>query len=284
MLKRTIDYKNKLYFIDGYENRISFLKDKYKDKACFIIAPGPSSCDPQLESLQNSLKNNLVFCVKDSYDYFQGVCDFHFFNDCNLPVHNSCIGYQYEAKNEPIIIGSSGFEESVARQRIGDYQQWDIFCKVLDPSVYPNNNMGYVLQNEDFEKGTFDNTYWRPCGPSLVIETVIYMALHVGVKNIFAIGVDGGTKWQKSSDQNRRGIHLDASPKTQHELDYKNWEIEITHKGTRPLYDWLKKKNINLFLISKVSNWHSKIPRVSVHQVNSFLKSYKGDIDGKKNK
>lgn len=284
MLSQTVDYKNKLYFIDGYENRISFLKNKYEDKACFIIAPGPSSNDTQLELLQNELKKNLVFCIKNSYDCFQDVCDFHFFNDCNLPVHNSSVGYQYEAKKEPIIVGSSGFDESVARQRIGDFQQWDIFCKVLDPAVYPNNNMGYMLQNEDFEKGTFDNTYLRPCGPSLVIETVLYMALHVGVKNIFAIGLDGGTKWKKSSSQPRRGIHLDSSPKTQHELDYKKWEFDLTHKGTGPLYDWLKKKNVNLSLISEVSNWHPKIPRVSAEQACAFLKFSEGDIGDKKNK
>jgi len=212
-----------------------------------------------------------VFCIKDTYDLFADFCDFHFFNDCNLPHKNGFIGYRYKSRSEPIVVSSSGFNETTARSRVGSFQRWDIFCQVLDPNVHPHNNMGYVLENGEFEKGIFDKTYDRPCGPSLTIETVIYFAVHLGVKNIFGIGLDGGTKWEKISSQDREGLHLDASPKTQHELEYKNWEIEITNTGTGILYDWLKGKNIDFSLISDISNWNQKIPRLCVEELKKII-------------
>jgi len=185
-------------------------------------------------------------------------------------VSGGVIGYQYSVRDDPIIVASSGFHEEEARRRVGS-QRWDIFCRVLDPVLYPNQNMGYILENSRFEDGTFDKTYLRPCGPGLVAETVLYMALHIGVKNIFAIGLDGGTKYKNVSKQQNKNLHLDASPRTQKELEFKNWEIGITIEGTEPLYDWLRGKGINLFLISESSIWNQKIPRLSIEQAKNII-------------
>ena len=272
MLPSTAVYKTQIGLINKYEDKIAFLKDKYKGENCFIIAPGPSSRASDLHKIQNQLDTNLVFCIKGVYEKFHKSCDFHFINDCNIPKHDNFVGYRYNVRNEPIIVSSSGFNESSARQRVGGYQRWDIFCQVLDPALYPSQNMGYILENENFDDGLFDKTYHRPCGPSLTFETVIYMALHLGVKKIFAIGLDGGTKWKNIVPSNTNNlIHLDSAPKTQQELEFKNWEIDITNTGTNAIYHWLKEKGTDLFLISDCSNWSSIIPRINAQQIEDIL-------------
>ena len=59
-----------------------------------------------------------------------------------------------------------------------------MFCRVLDPLVYPKSNLGRLCEDNNFDDGLFDKRVERPCGPSITLETVIYMALHVGVKDI----------------------------------------------------------------------------------------------------
>ena len=263
MLLETRDIKNEFYFLNGYEKKISFLKDKYKGKNCFILAPGPSLKNLKIEEMKKELKESLVFCVKGTYLEYSNFCDFHFLNDCNLPSGNGYIGFKYDTGSDPIIVASSGFDEPTARERFGSTQRWDIFCTVLDPAVYPGQHRGYVLENLKFEEGTFENTYLRPCGPSLIIETVFYMAVHLGVKNIFTVGVDGGTPPKGVVTSTDKNLHIDTRPKNQQELDFKNWEIDITREGTGPLYDWLQQRGINLFIVGDTSIWNSKIPRIS---------------------
>ena len=275
MLLKTQELQNELYFMKQHEEKIAFLKNQYAGRSCFILAPGPSVRDPILQELKEDLHNNLVFCIKGTYVDHASVCDFHFLNDCNLPYKNGLAGYQYSVQSNPIVVASSGFVEERMRSRVGDHQRWDIFCRVLDPNVYPHHNMGYVLENLNFEAGTFDNTYLRPCGPSLTIETVLYMAVHLGVKNIFALGLDGGTKFTHVFADGPKNVHLDGRPRTQAELEFKNWEIDITTSGTGPLQKWLQTKGINLFMISAISTWHHNIPRLSLKEVKKILHNTK---------
>jgi hypothetical protein len=269
MLTRTDNYKNELYFIKSHQEKLDFLKDKYKGMNCFIIAPGPSSRVPEIKQILDVLNENLVFCVKPSYEQFYKYCDFHFYNDCNLPHKNGVVGYEYHLRHDPIKIFSSGYDEQQAIQRTMT-QNYDIFCKVLDPHVSPNN-MGYVLESGKFEEGTFDNSYSRPCGPGLMIETVFYMAVHLGVKNIFTIGVDGGVKFEKVLDKDRENLYLDTSPKTNVELEFKKFEFKMIQEGTLPLCNWLESKGINLFIASDQSVWNKEIPRIKIEDIKDHL-------------
>jgi hypothetical protein len=54
-------------------------------------------------------------------------------------------------------------------------------------------------------------------------------------------------------------------------MDFKNWEIDIIDEGTKGLYEWLQKRDINFFLISNISTWSSDIPRISLDKLKSFV-------------
>jgi hypothetical protein len=162
----------------------------------------------------------------------------------------------YSAKRGPIVVASSGYPEQHARTRFAPAQHWDIFCTVLDPLVYPNSNLGRLCENYEFERGTFDKMLERPCGPSITMETVIYMAVHLGVKNIYAIGWDTGTNIGEH-------FYKDAT----HLTSNRNFEYEMVQNGSGPLYNWLKTRDINLHLVSEVSALSSEIPRVKLEEL-----------------
>ena len=169
---------------------------------------------------------------------------------------NGYPGYMYSAKRGPLVIASSGYSEAHARTRFAHNQHWDVFCRVLDPLVYPQNNLGRLCENYQFERGTFDKTMDRPCGPSITMETVIYMAVHLGVKNIYAFGWDSGKKV---------GEHFYDDPT--HLTSNRNFEYELVQKGSGPLYNWLKKRNVNLHLVSQVSALSEEIPRIKLEEI-----------------
>jgi len=251
--KNLRQVKDSLLGISCYEEKIAFLKNKFTGSDCYLLAPGPSLGQVDKKLLNEKLKNNLVFCIKQAFLEYGKYTDFHFINDCNLPNPN---GYLYNVRKEPIIVASSGYYEPEAKSRFGNFQRWDIFCRVLDPLVYPDNNMGYVLQNLDFSKGLFNNSCLRPCGPSITVETVIYMAVHLGIKNIYAIGWDTGEKV---------GEHF--YKEETYLSDSRNFEYKMVQNGSGPLYNWLKEHGVNLHLISNVSSLSKEIPRIRLEDV-----------------
>ena len=256
MKTQTKEIKRQLNKLQTYNDKISSLKDSYSNEHMFLLASGPSLGEVNPEELREKLKNSLTFSVKQAYLEYQKETDFHFINDCNLPFINGYAGYRYGVKSGPIVIASSGYPEDHARKRFAPAQQWDIFCRVLDPLVYPKSNFGRLCENNNFEEGLFDKRVERPCGPSITLETVIYMALHVGVKNIYAIGWDSGSK---------AGEHFYDS-KT-HLTSNRNFEYEMVQKGSAPLYNWLKESGVNLHLVSKVSALSKQIPRIELKDI-----------------
>lgn len=255
-MKKTRQLKRQLNRIKTYEEKIAFLKDSYLNERLFILASGPSLGHVDKGELKSKLENSLTFSIKQAYLEYKKETDFHFINDCNLPMINGYAGYRYGIKSGPVVIASSGYPESHARTRFAPLQQWDIFCRVLDPLVYPKGNLGRLCENNKFEEGLFEKRTDRPCGPSITLETVIYMALHVGVKDIYAIGWDSG---------NKVGEHFYNSDT--HLTSNRDFEYEMVQKGSGPLYNWLKEKGINLHLVSKVSALDSQIPRISLKDI-----------------
>ena len=258
MLQQTRSIRTSLNDMQDYKQKIDFLHNCYHQKDCFLLAPGPSlgHVDPKQVKEQEEERRAAVFTVKQAYLEYKSMADFHFINDCNLPMINGYPGYMYSAKRGPVVIASSGYTEEHARTRFAPAQHWDVFCRVLDPLVYPNNNLGRLCENYEFERGTFDKMIERPCGPSITMETVIYMAVHCGIKNIYAIGWDSGSKVGEHFYEGE--THLTSN---------RNFEYEMVQKGSGPLYNWLKQRNINLRLVSKVSALSDEIPRIKLKDI-----------------
>ena len=258
MLNQTKIIRKEFKTLKDYSGRVEKLTQAYKGNCCFLLAPGPSLGHVSVDEVTAKAREteSVVMAVKQAYMPYKHITDFHFINDCNLPMNNGYAGYMYSVKKGPIVVASSGYSEECARTRFAPAQHWDIFCTVLDPLVYPNNNLGRLCENYEFERGTFDKMIQRPCGPSITMETVIYMAVHLGIKNIYAFGWDSGAKV---------GEHFYESPT--HLTSNRNFEYEMVQKGSGPLYNWLKERGVNLKLVSQVSALDSQIPRINLKDI-----------------
>ena len=258
MQQRTKQLRREFRALETYEQKIKALADTYKGKSCFLLAPGPSLgyVSPTTVATKAESLDAVVLSVKQAYSAYKDITDFHFINDCNLPMNNGYAGYMYSVKRGPIVVSSSGYPEVHAKTRFAEGQHWDVFCRVLDPLVYPKGNLGRLCENFEFERGTFDKIIDRPCGPSITLETVIYMAVHLGIKDIYAFGWDSGSKV---------GEHFYDGPT--HLTSNRNFEYELVQKGSGPLYNWLKGRNVNLHLVSEISALSDKIPRVKLEEI-----------------
>jgi len=258
MLEKTKQLRREFRQPFSYADKLEVLHNAYAGKDCFLLAAGPSLGHVTGEALASKVKEHsaVVMSVKQAYTPYKSITDFHFINDCNLPMNNGYPGYLYSIKKGPIVIASSGYPESHARTRFAEGQHWDMFCRVLDPLVYPHDNLGRLCENFEFERGTFDKALDRPCGPSITMETVIYMAVHIGIKNIYALGWDSGAKV---------GEHFYDGPT--HLTSNRNFEYEMVQKGSGPLYNWLKARDVNLHLVSEVSALSEEIPRIRLGDI-----------------
>ena len=135
MYKKTRNIKRELNSLNNFKDRIAHLKDLYLNERLFLLASGPSLGMVDKEELRSKLQNSLTFSIKQAYLEFSKETDFHFINDCNLPMINGYSGYRYGIKSGPIVVASSGYPEEHARTRFAEGQQWDMFCRVLDLSL-----------------------------------------------------------------------------------------------------------------------------------------------------
>ena len=106
------------------------MKDCYKDETLYILSCGPSLSEYDKTSLSSFLSDKPTFAIKQAYDSFSDVTDFHFFNCSNLPnpvAQPVLRHYKYDEDKRPIIISSSNYELG---RRWHKAQKQDIFFKI----------------------------------------------------------------------------------------------------------------------------------------------------------
>ena len=198
----------------------------------------------------------MVFTVKQAYDRHPEVSDFHFFNCCNLPVkHDKFVHYDY-SNSETISVTSSNYTPQL---RWSPYQEYDIFLKV---PIRTEKDNEFICRTKNFDKFLFNRTVARPSGPGIMLETVVYMAVHLGVNNIYALGWDLSDKNITKVDEYNH--FFGSTSGLLNRGDMLDWEIGETRDASKDLYYWLKSKNIGLHLISSLSSLYTNIPRVTL--------------------
>jgi len=246
-----------LTFMETLQQKVDFLKDKFEGETCYILSCGPSLKNYDQEYLNQVLGDQLVFGIKTSYDYVPECVDFHFFNCSNLPLlkgKNNKEHFIYPSNNKPIVIGSSNYDLGV---RWGSEQVVDLFFKVpIRTSVD-----SFLAHKKNFEEFSLSNQIARPCGPGIMLETVFYMAEHIGVKNIVVLGLDLTTNPKHHKDYDH---FYDRDTKFHNPGDMLDWEIQDTRIAFSHMYDWLKEKGISMSLCSDISMLSNNIPRVRI--------------------
>tara|TARA_E500000305_G_C3893154_1_gene175149 strand:- start:246 stop:659 length:414 start_codon:yes stop_codon:yes gene_type:complete len=136
-------------------------------------------------------------------------------------------------------------------------QKQDIFFKI---PIRTEINNEFVTVTKKFEDFLIDKNLTRPCGPGIMYETVFYMAVHLGFKEIVCIGWD--LRQEDANEDNYE--HFYKSDKNLiNKGDVLDWEIKTTRDASKELYYWLKEKNIDIKVASS-SAVYEKIERIKL--------------------
>lgn len=234
------------------QEKISYLKDSFKDEDCYILNCGPSLSEQDPEKLKNFLKDKLTFTVKQSFDLYKEISDFHFFNCSNLPNPKEKFEPYYENLKDTITVSSSNYEEY---QRWQVFQSSDIFFKIPIRTEIDNE---FLVKTGKIEENLLKNKLTRPCGPGIMYETVLFMAIHLGVKSIKVLGWD--LTMDKVTEKDYKHFY-GSTDGLINRGDILDWEIEETRKFSKDFYNWCLENNISLSLVSSQSSLYSEIPR-----------------------
>ena len=255
--EKTRQIKKQLARTESIEKQMEILHNAFEGEVCYLLNCGPSLSDNRKNVLKEKLKDKLVFAVKQAYEYTPEVVDFHFFNCANLP---EPVGdfvqehYQYN-ESDPIVVASSNYP---LHMRWSEFQKHDIFFKI---PIRTEINNEFICLTKKFDDYIMSKTPTRPCGPGILYETVIYMAQHLGVKKIVALGWDLSKKDPKRDKDYK---HFYEDKKMFNKGDILPWEISITCEASEALFYWLKEKGVELELVSNKSNLYENIPRVKL--------------------
>ena len=247
--------KKRINKAETLQQKVDLLKDSFKGETCYVLSCGPSLLDYTEKELKEKLDGKLVLAVKQAYNRVPDLVDFHFFNCANIPAPRGypiVEHYQYE-ENEPIIVASSNYP---LHTRWSKHQKHDLFFKV---PIRTEIDDQFICKTKSFDDYDLSNNIERPCGPGIMYETVIYMAAHLGVKKIIAIGWDLSQTNPKDPSEYQ---HFYKREDMFIKGDILPWEVTATCDASEALYKWLQKRNIELEIASNKSSLYEKIPRV----------------------
>ena len=252
------ELKKKISKADTLEQKVALMKGAFKGETCYLLSCGPSLSDYDENDLREKLQDKLVLTVKQANNKFSDISDFHFFNCCNLPNSNDLMlheHYKYSG-NEPIVVASSNYDVGM---RWSEYQKCDIFFKIPIRTEIDNE---FLVYTKDFEKYCLDKTTERPCGPGIILETVLHTAVHLGVSKIIAIGYDLSKENPKKQEDHK---HFYGETKDLfNRADVLPWEVKAHVDITDVMYEWLLSKEVELELASDKSALYEGIPRVEI--------------------
>ncbi|OGW78780.1 MAG: hypothetical protein A2Z83_00940 [Omnitrophica bacterium GWA2_52_8] len=270
MHSRTPLLKKDLREIKNLPDKVSRLRNFYSAETAFIFTCGPSLewADPVW--VNSRLSGRLVFCVKQAYELFGSAADFHCFNAFNHQKYN----YQ---KNKNCILARTRFEDNPPVW--GPRPDLDFRLTPVDAAARTKSS--WLAVWGDFENYLLEKTVDRPWGPGIMYETVIYLAVHLGVRRCVVAGWDlvspGAVQYRHFYDpQPQRRSFWDrawsrAAPWCRHYLGLRYnatgavdvHEFEVLAQSSRGFYEWLKAKGVELAVISDQSYLHESIPKIS---------------------
>lgn len=236
--------------------KVEFLKDLFKGEKAYVLSCGPTLTDHQPEKIRELLNDNLGVAIKQSFDLFGDLIDFHIYNCANFK------NYDY-SKNKPVVI-----EAASTPYRLGE-------CD-LKFFIRERNFNNSVAATEDFESWTLDKqTLLRPYGPGIMYEVVFYALQHLGVSDIITIGWDNkliegtaaqqhfydkqGTELKKSDF-----IHSNEVAENQASVDSLDHEAKITTDVMLAWYKWLKSMGTELKIVSSINPAPKEIERIQI--------------------
>lgn len=269
---KTYHLKKLLTQIPKYDmtNRLRLLHNEYEGATCYIISCGSSVNSYDVELIKRLAGHNLVLCVKQAYNRFWDITDFHLFNFCNL------INYDY-SNNLNVITGYMAQDDKV----VGNYDLNFALLKEyqINKIRSKNNKFPPLSKRMNFEHYTMDKVVNRPEGPGIMYELGIYMAVHLGAKEIITIGWDVNYKFPKKIDVNgvkatdkvSKSHFYGTNKHTDKNIQKIVHENEFIISSSKVLNLWLKLRNIELYIMSDLSKLDKSIPRVDAKKIYDYI-------------
>jgi hypothetical protein len=185
---RVLELRNKLEIISSNRSRLNFLKNYYRGKTAIVIATGPGFQD-YVDLIRDNINNDtIIICVKQSLRCFDHEADFHVINRDHLEE------YEYNELQPITIMVNHPCQD---KHPYGDIQFFSQNTTDIDHQRF--NSWDQIdltnydsLSWNDKNLGTGENMVFN--GNHIMLEAVMPLCVHLGVKNIIMNGwVGGGT-------------------------------------------------------------------------------------------
>lgn len=271
---KTYYLKKELNNIPKYDmpSRLRLLHNEYEGATCYIISCGPSINDYDPNLIRRIAGHNLVITIKQAYTKYPDITDFHLFNFCNL------INYNYNV-NPNVITGYMAQDDRIK----GNYDLNFALLKEYQINKIRSQGEKFppLSKRMNFEHFTMDKIVNRPEGPGIMYELGIYMAVHLGAREIVTLGWDVNYKHPKKiqtpngqvSDTVNNSHFYGTNRHTQKNITKIVNENEFIISSSKILKLWLNLRNIELYLMSSLSKLDSSIPRIDPVKVYKYLTS-----------
>ena len=237
-------------------DKLELLKDLFKGESCYILSCGPTLTEHDSDKLSTLLGDTLTISIKQAYDLFSEVTDFHVYNCANYKK------YDY-SKKRPVVM-----EASTTPFKLGECDlKFFIRERNFDNSVSEKKNFGdWTLSAQSL---------LRPYGPGIMYEGVFYLLQHLGVSEATTIGWDNkllpdGPDQQhfydkKGSKYNKKDfIHSNEVAANKTAVETLSHEEKITLAVVEDWYNWLQEEGCELKIISRLNPASKKIARVEL--------------------
>jgi len=266
MRPQTRAIKRRLQRAWTMDKRLRILRDAYHGETCYLLATGPSLGAFWDESVKERLRERLVVAVKQAFDLAPEIVDFQLLNAWNYSV------YDY-TRHEPII---------VAERADNDPPTPGLKADLLFRVPEPNNWEKRLATTLEFDRYLFERTKDRPWGPGVVYELGLYLAVHIGVKEIVTLGWDLGELNSPTMPHffPEEPGGSGKSDGIQNKPRIRTYEVQDIAGSTHAVYYWLRSKGIYLYVCSDRSLVDAVVPRVSIHEESRRRWLYRTDLVG----
>lgn len=226
-------------------NHITSLKNRHKEESVLLLGAGPSLSDFSLEELKEIAKDKVVIAIKQALDKYPKA-DYHILNDNNLKYYN------YNPK--PIVLASHAANvNNFYLKSIADY------FFLIDQNTDYSQSLSCTL---NFDEETLENKpYIRRFGPGVMWELAIPFCYHIGIANIYSVGID----LAKKGDRSRKHFYKNTVINPAHLLTKEEADNEINLSGY--FFRWLRNNGVDWFVLSRNSYLHPDIPRLQPQDI-----------------
>lgn len=265
MINVTKTLKSDIQKLDSVEERLQHLKNGYSVDTAYLVTCGPSLTSHNKNMLTHKLKDKLVICAKQSYNYIGEICDIHLMSAYNYQ------SYVYNNSDTIVSWQLTGCNMESELNKITTVWNHPIdlyFPVISTPWIQKHQSIAYAKNFDEWKKlGTEVQVNW---GPGILYESGFPLCFHLGVKKIVTIGWDIGDiskfngqnhdyNWFDQHATELYSMRMDSGP------DYD--ELVKTIECTTEMYDWFSKEGISVSILSDTNPADERFKRITIDEL-----------------